>query len=116
MQALPVAPGERITALDAVRGVAVLGILTMNAVSYGLSPAAYINLDAGGSDTWLDWLIGGAGEVLSYDFPMRLPPLLERRASERGLTITERVSEMARRPRDRRALEVLSRVCRHGRR
>ena len=58
------APGERITALDAVRGVAVLGILTMNAVSYGLSPAAYWNLDAGGSDTWLDWLIGGAGEVL----------------------------------------------------
>ena len=58
------ASGERITALDAVRGVAVLGILTMNAVSYGLSSAAYWNLDAGGSDTWLDWLIGGAGEVL----------------------------------------------------
>ena len=62
--AAPVAAGERITALDAVRGVAVLGILTMNAVSYGLSPAAYFNLEADGSDTWLDWLIGGAGEVL----------------------------------------------------
>ena len=60
----PVAANERITTLDAVRGVAVLGILTMNAVSYGLSPAAYFNLDADGSDTWLDWLIGGAGEVL----------------------------------------------------
>ena len=47
-----------------MRGVAVLGILTMNAVSYGLSPAAYFNLDADGSDHWLDWLIGGAGEVL----------------------------------------------------
>ena len=62
--AAPVAAAERITTLDAVRGVAVLDILTMNAVSYGLPPAAYWNLDAGGSDTWLDWLIGGAGEVL----------------------------------------------------
>ena len=60
----PTGVGERITTLDAVRGVAVMGILTMNAVSYGLPAPAYFNLDAGGSDTWLDWLIGGAGEVL----------------------------------------------------
>ena len=32
--------------------------------------------------------------------------LLERRASEQGLTVAELVSEMARRPRDRRALET----------
>ena len=58
----PVGAGERITNLDAVRGVAVLGILTMNAVSYGI-PDGYFNLEAAGSDTWLDWLIGGAGEI-----------------------------------------------------
>ena len=45
-------------------GVAVLGILTMNAVSYGLDMPAYFNLDAGGSSTWLDWAIGGMGEIL----------------------------------------------------
>ncbi|MFT5201316.1 MAG: hypothetical protein ACI9C1_000688 [Candidatus Aldehydirespiratoraceae bacterium] len=59
----PIATGERITNLDAIRGVAVLGILLMNAVSFGLPEAAYFNLSAGGSDTWLDWLIGIAGEV-----------------------------------------------------
>ena len=41
-----------------------LGILTMNAVSYGLDMPSYFNLDAGGSRTWLDWAIGGMGEVL----------------------------------------------------
>ncbi len=59
----PVAATERITNLDAVRGVAVLGILLMNAVSFGLGTGAYFNLDAGGSETWLDWAIGGLGEV-----------------------------------------------------
>lgn len=59
------AGSERITTLDAVRGVAVLGILTMNAVAFGLPAAAYANLDAGGSRTWLDWIVGGAGEILA---------------------------------------------------
>ena len=59
----PVEAGERITNLDAVRGVAVLGILTMNAVAYGI-PDGYFNLEAAGSNTWLDWFIGGAGEIL----------------------------------------------------
>ena len=61
---VPTVAAERITTLDAVRGVAVMGILTMNVVSYGLPGAAYFNLDADGTHTWLDWLIGGAGEVL----------------------------------------------------
>ena len=64
--ARPLAPttaNERITTLDAIRGIAVLGILAMNAVSYGLEPAAYWNIGAGGIDTWLDWVIGGAGEI-----------------------------------------------------
>ena len=54
---------ERNTALDAVRGVAVLGILIMNAVAFGLPAAAYANLDAAGSDTLADWTVGGAGEI-----------------------------------------------------
>ena len=61
----PISSEGRNTTLDAVRGVAVLGVLTMNAVSYGLvDMPAYFNLDAGGSRTWLDWAIGGMGEVL----------------------------------------------------
>ena len=59
----PIGFGARNTNLDLVRGVAVLGILVMNAVSYGLGPGPYFNLSAGGSETWLDWLIGGFGEI-----------------------------------------------------
>ena len=59
------AGSERITTLDAVRGVAVLGILTMNAVAFGLPAAAYANLNAGGTRTWLDWIVGGAGEIFA---------------------------------------------------
>ena len=59
----PITESERNTALDFVRGVAVLGILVMNAVSYGLGDAAYFNLDADGIDTALDWAVGGFGEV-----------------------------------------------------
>ena len=61
--AAPTKTTERITNLDAIRGFAVLGILAMNAVSYGLNEAAYFNLDAAGEQTWLDWLVGGAGEI-----------------------------------------------------
>ena len=44
--ATPIIGTERITNLDTVRGVATLGILVMNSVSYGLPEAAYFNLDA----------------------------------------------------------------------
>jgi uncharacterized protein len=65
-EAAPVSPRARITNLDTVRGVAVLGILTMNVVSFGLvATAPYFNLSAGGSETWVDWLIGGGGEILA---------------------------------------------------
>ena len=59
----PVAESARITHLDMLRGVAVLGILLMNAVSYGLPSAAYFNLSAEGTETWLDWTIGILGEI-----------------------------------------------------
>ena len=59
----PVRESARITSLDLIRGVAVLGILLMNAVNFGLGGAPYFNLSAGGSETWLDWSVGIFGEV-----------------------------------------------------
>ncbi len=59
----PVRETGRITSLDLLRGVAVLGILLMNAVSFKLGSAPYFNLSAGGSETWLDWTVGVLGEV-----------------------------------------------------
>ena len=49
--------------LDLIRGVAVLGILIMNAVSFGLNEPAYNNISADGMSSWLDWVIGVFGEV-----------------------------------------------------
>lgn len=59
----PVRDSGRITSLDLIRGVAVLGILLMNAVSFKFGTAPYFNLSAGGSETWLDWAVGIFGEI-----------------------------------------------------
>ncbi len=59
----PVRDDARITSLDLIRGVAVLGILLMNAVSFRFGTAPYLNLSAGGSETWLDWAVGLFGEI-----------------------------------------------------
>ena len=59
----PLPDSARITALDLIRGVAVLGILLMNVVSFGFAEPAYFNLSAGGSETWLDWAVGVFGEI-----------------------------------------------------
>ena len=59
----PVRESGRITSLDLVRGVAVLGILLMNAVHFRFGSGPYFNLDVGGSETWLDWTVGIVGEV-----------------------------------------------------
>ena len=59
----PVRETARITSLDLIRGVAVLGILLMNAVSFKLDDAAYFNLSADGSNNWLDWAVGVFGEI-----------------------------------------------------
>ncbi len=59
----PVRESGRIHSLDLIRGVAVLGILLMNAVYFGLGSAPSFNLNAGGPETWLDWAIGVFGEV-----------------------------------------------------
>lgn len=55
--------GGRISNLDLLRGIAVLGILIMNAVSYGLPDAAYFNLRAGGTTSSFDWAVGWFDEV-----------------------------------------------------
>ena len=48
----PVGESGRISSLDLTRGVAVLGILLMNAVHFRFGPAPYFNLSAGGAETW----------------------------------------------------------------
>ena len=60
----PASVSDRITSLDAIRGVAVCGILIMNAVSFGLRPEAYFNISADGIHTSLDWIIGVTAEIL----------------------------------------------------
>jgi uncharacterized protein len=65
----PVRADERISALDTVRGFALLGILLMNITSFGLPEAAYINpVPAGGSTglnlfTWSVITIFGEGKM-----------------------------------------------------
>jgi len=50
----PVTQAERVTALDAVRGFALLGILLMNIVGFGLYHGAYDNPTAAGGSTGLN--------------------------------------------------------------
>ncbi len=66
----PVPPEQRLATLDLVRGLAVLGILVMNVVEFGLPMAAYENpLQAGGStgaDRWT-WYV----QMALFDGKMR---------------------------------------------
>lgn len=54
----PTTSAERITSLDLIRGVAILGILPMNALVFGLANTAYFNVSADGVEQPLDWIIG----------------------------------------------------------
>ena len=56
---------QRITHLDTVRGVAVMGILIMNAASFFFVGAAYFDISSPENKTVLDWLVGGFGEVFA---------------------------------------------------
>jgi uncharacterized protein len=59
-QAAPVPQAERILSLDAIRGVAVLGILVMNIQSFALPSSAYLNPTALGplaGAGWWVWLL-----------------------------------------------------------
>ena len=59
------ASSQRITHLDTVRGVAVMGILIMNAVSFFFIGGAYFDISSPENKTILDWLVGGFGEVFA---------------------------------------------------
>lgn len=61
--AAPVSESSRISSLDLIRGVAVLGILLMNAVSFHYGQVPYWNISAGGADTALDWAVALFGEI-----------------------------------------------------
>ncbi|AKQ43118.2 hypothetical protein CP97_03305 [Aurantiacibacter atlanticus] len=47
-------PGERIGALDGLRGLAVIGIVPMNVIGFAMPPAAYLNPRAFGGDAPLE--------------------------------------------------------------
>lgn len=91
-QAIPVTASERIASVDVVRGVAVLGILLMNIVPFGLPGAAYDNPTvyggASGADFWA-WAINAVffeGKMRAL-FSMLFGAgvlLLTSRAEERG--------------------------------
>jgi uncharacterized protein len=72
----PVAKAERITSLDLIRGVAILGILPMNALAFGLDRAAYFNVSADGIGQPLDWVVGVLTMVLIDQKMMALFSLL----------------------------------------
>lgn len=61
--AAPVTAAARITSLDLIRGLAVLGILLMNAVSFKYGSVPYWNISAGGMNNGLDWAVGIFGEI-----------------------------------------------------
>lgn len=60
----PVAESDRILSLDLIRGVAVLGILLMNAVSFAYGMVPYRNISVAGSDMGLDLAVAILGEIL----------------------------------------------------
>ena len=48
---------QRITNLDFIRGFAVLGILVINVISFGLPFTALLNHSAYGAENLLDWVV-----------------------------------------------------------
>ena len=69
-------PAPRIEYLDLLRGIAVLGILWMNAVDFGLSDVAYYRLDWAGWSWGADQLVALLGRVLFDQKMMGLFSLL----------------------------------------
>ncbi len=65
MASLPLTPTrQRIHQIDGLRGVALLGILIMNSISYAHPTAAYLNLPAAGIGGWWDWAVGLGAQLL----------------------------------------------------
>ncbi|MEM6925539.1 MAG: DUF418 domain-containing protein [Myxococcota bacterium] len=67
---------RRPTHLDTVRGAAILGILVMNGVSFGLGNVSYYDLSASAPQSGASWLLGGLGEVFADQKFMALFSLL----------------------------------------
>ena len=55
--------GKRIDSLDALRGVAVLGIFAINILGYGLGEVAFYNPQLIGGDRWLDNALWTANQI-----------------------------------------------------
>jgi len=73
----PVSQKERVTSLDLIRGIAILGILPMNALTWGFSDfAGYSNVRAVGTEQPFDWVIGIASKLFIEQKMMALFSLL----------------------------------------
>ncbi|RAH15242.1 MAG: hypothetical protein CMB56_003770, partial [Methanobacteriota archaeon] len=67
---------ERITHLDTIRGVAVMGILIMNSVAFFLGSVAYFDISFPENPNRFDWLVAILGEVFADQKFMALFSLL----------------------------------------
>ena len=67
---IPTPSANRILTLDIVRGIAVMGILTMNIAAFALPYPAYANPAAYGGDNGVDFLSWGFNYIL-FDGKMR---------------------------------------------
>ena len=67
---------QRITHLDTIRGVAVMGILIMNSIAFYLGSVAYFDISVPDNASSLDWFIAIMGEVFADQKFMALFSLL----------------------------------------
>ena len=67
---------QRITHLDTIRGVAVMGILIMNSVAFFFEGVAYFDISYPENANWLDWLVAIIGEIFADQKFMALFSLL----------------------------------------
>ncbi|MGD9401177.1 MAG: DUF418 domain-containing protein [bacterium] len=65
--AAPVGPGERISSIDVLRGVALLGILIMNIQSFSMIMAAYLNPTAYGDLTGANWWVWTLSNIFANE-------------------------------------------------
>ena len=67
---------QRITHLDTIRGVAVMGILVMNSIAFFLGNVAYFDISYPEKANWLDWLVAILSEIFADQKFMALFSLL----------------------------------------